>query len=283
MTQTRIPMHKTKPHAALRYAIAALLLPLVAGCEEEVEDPSFQAWCGDTLCAWDVEAGRIARVGTWHPSDYGVDLVETPTVLSQVTGKPTSERMDADGLDVEPAEVQSVCDAFGGLYTASTNECLWQVSSGTAGCLRFEVIADVEDSAQVQIEVDYGADGSVDHTQPMVASDWEPVSFLTSVPTWPGLMRFRIHKRGTGRAIIAHFGVRVAEECADPVTVDERPLGVACESPTQCAGNVCAPIATWQACSECSADADCGASETCQVVLDEAHPNGAYRACRNAP
>ena len=70
---------------------------------------------------------------------------------------------------------------------------------------------------------------------------------------------------------------------ADPVTVDERPLGVACESPTQCAGNVCAPIASWQACSECSADADCGASETCQVVLDEAHPNGAYRACRNAP
>lgn len=286
MTKT---LHTTSLHPvsrrARRSALAGLALVtlLFSGCEEEVEDPSFQAWCGDTLCSWDVEDGRIARVGTWHPSDYGVDLVETPTVLSQVTGKPTSERMDAEGLEVPPADVQGTCTAFDGLYLPDTNECIWQVSSGTGGCLQFDVTADVEPGAQVQIEVDYGADGTVDHTQPMAASDWEPVSFLTSVPTWPGRMRFRIHKRGEGRAVIAHFGVRVASGCVDPVTVENRPLGVACDTAAQCGSAVCAPIAGWQACSECADDASCGAGETCQVLLDDAHPNGAYRACRTTP
>ena len=268
-------------HLIVPVALAASLL--VAGCDEEIEDPSFQAWCGDTLCAWNVEAGRIARVGTWHPSDYGVDLVETPTILSQVTGKPTSELLDAEALNVAPADVEAVCAEFAGLYLPDTNDCLWQVSSSGSSCVRFEVTADVEDTAQVQIEVDYGADGSVDHMQPMVASRWEPVSFLTSLPTWPGLVRFRIHKRGAGRAVIAHFGVRLAADCVDPVTVDERPLGVACEVGAQCAGGVCASVASWQACSECSDALDCDAGETCQVVLDDAHPNGAYRACRTAP
>jgi hypothetical protein len=258
--------------------IALLASPLSGGCDEEVEDPSFQAWCGNTLCAWDLEAGRIARVGTWHPSDYGVDLVETPTILSQVTGRPTSELLDVEVLDVE-----RYCSDLAGLYLPDTNDCIRQVSTSASSCMRFEVTADVEDTAQVMIEVDYGADGSVDHMQPMVASDWEPVSFLTSLPTWPGLVRYRIHKRGTGRAVIAHFGVRLATDCVDPVTVDERPLGVACETGAQCAGGVCASIASWQACSECTDDLGCGAGETCQVVLEEAHPNGAYRTCRTAP
>lgn len=267
-------------HLIVPFALFTSLL--FCGCEEEVEDPSFQAWCGDTLCAWDVEAGRIARVGTWHPSDYGVDLLDAPTILSQVTGKPTSELLDAEALAVAPEDVETVCGEFAGLYLPDTNDCLWQVSTAGNGCMRFEVTADVEDTAQVQIEVDYGADGTVDHTQPMVASRWEPVSFLTSLPTWPGLVRYRIHKRGEGRAVIAHFGVRLATECVDPVTVDERPLGVACETGSQCASDVCTSIASWQACSECADDASCGAAETCQVVLDDAHPNGAYRACRTA-
>jgi hypothetical protein len=263
--------------------IALLALPLSGGCDEEVVDPSFQAWCGDTLCAWDVEAGRIARVGTWHPSDYGVELIETPTILSQVTGRPTSRVVDVEALGIAAEDVERYCGDLAGLYLPDTNDCLRQVSSSGSSCVRFEVTADVEDTAQVQIEVDYGADGSVDHMQPMVASRWEPVSFLTSLPTWPGLVRFRIHKRGSGRAVIAHFGVRLAGDCVDPVTVDERPLGVACETGAQCAGGVCASVVSWQACSECSDDASCDAGETCQVVVDDAHPNGGYRACRTAP
>ena len=263
--------------------IALLASPLSGGCDDDVEDPSFQAWCGDTLCAWDLEAGRIARVGTWHPSDYGVELLETPTILSQVTGEPTSGLLDAEDLEIPPEDMEHWCGEVEGLYLPDTNDCLWRTSSAAHGCTRFEVTADVEDTAQVFIEVDYGADGSVDHVQPMVASRWEPVSFLTSLPTWPGLVRFRIHKRGTGRAVIAHFGVHPATDCVDPVTVEERPLGVACETDAQCAGGVCASVVSWQACSECSDDASCDAGETCQVVQDDAHPNGGYRACRAAP
>ena len=66
----------------------------------------------------------------------------------------------------------------------------------------------------------------------------------------------------------------------DEVVVEERPLGVSCEDESQCAGGVCATVASWQACSECAQDAECGAGNECAVVWDDEHPNGAYRACR---
>jgi hypothetical protein len=92
-----------------------------------------------------------------------------------------------------------------------------------------------------------------------------------------------MHKRGPGRAVIAHFGVTTDDACVDRVTVDERPLGVACEQASQCASNVCADVVSWQACSECADDLSCNPGETCQVQFDDEHPNGAYRACRTAP
>ena len=47
------------------------------------QDPYFDLWCGDTLCAWDVEEGEIRRVSTWHRSDYGVSLEGERAALSQ--------------------------------------------------------------------------------------------------------------------------------------------------------------------------------------------------------
>lgn len=60
------------------------LLSLAATCETDlVDDPSFQLWCGEALCAWDLEEGEIRKVPTWHEHDYGVELVDAPVVLSQ--------------------------------------------------------------------------------------------------------------------------------------------------------------------------------------------------------
>ena len=61
-----------------------MCLASVAACETDlVDDPGFQLWCGEELCAWDLEEGEIRKVPTWHTHDYGVDLVGAPVLLSQ--------------------------------------------------------------------------------------------------------------------------------------------------------------------------------------------------------
>lgn len=71
--------------AVLVVALApALMAP---SCNDVVEDPTFRLWCGDSLCAWKTEQGSIRRAPTWHKKDYGVELVDTPTVLSQDSDK----------------------------------------------------------------------------------------------------------------------------------------------------------------------------------------------------
>jgi len=69
---------------------ATLLLLLMVGlvsaatCETDlIDDPGFQLWCGEQLCAWDLEEGEIRKVPTWHDHDYGVELLGSPVLLSQ--------------------------------------------------------------------------------------------------------------------------------------------------------------------------------------------------------
>jgi hypothetical protein len=57
---------------------------LVAGCDDElIDDATFRLWCGDALCAWRLDAGHVRQAPTWHKNDHGVELVDTPTVISQ--------------------------------------------------------------------------------------------------------------------------------------------------------------------------------------------------------
>ena len=67
--------------------VAAVLV----ACEDDlVEDATFRMWCGDDrLCAWNLDAGRIRRAPTWHKNDPGVELLDTPTAISQVVDKST--------------------------------------------------------------------------------------------------------------------------------------------------------------------------------------------------
>lgn len=69
-----------------------LLVPVVVAmtaCDDDlVEDATFRMWCGDDrLCAWNLDTGRIRRAPTWHKDDPGVELVDTPTAISQVVDK----------------------------------------------------------------------------------------------------------------------------------------------------------------------------------------------------
>jgi hypothetical protein len=70
-----------------RAALLVSLMICVLGattCETDlIDDPGFQLWCGEELCAWGLEEGEIRKVPTWHTHDYGVELVGAPVLLSQ--------------------------------------------------------------------------------------------------------------------------------------------------------------------------------------------------------
>lgn len=69
--------------AALLFSLLVFVVS-AAACETDlIDDPGFQLWCGEELCAWDLEEGEIRKVPTWHTHDYGVDLVGAPVLLSQ--------------------------------------------------------------------------------------------------------------------------------------------------------------------------------------------------------
>src|SRR4051812_606928 len=100
----------------------ALLGSLLAGCETNlIDNPSFDRWCGEDLCDWTTEAGKIERVGSWHKKDYAVSFLEPDTRISQLS------------TDTVPN-----------------------------GCIRFEMIADVDPLARLTLEIDYQDDGKVD-------------------------------------------------------------------------------------------------------------------------
>ena len=158
-----------------RFALAVLvpvcLVTMGSYCEVDViDDPGFQFWCGETLCAWTVEQGAVRKVPTWHEHDYAVELVGSPVVISQ------------------------------------------QAAEGFGYCVRIELIADVETSAMLTIEIDYGGDGSIDWTSPVSREGFRSLAWEVR----PGSEAnsdsiFIVRKSGEGRAVLTQL--RAYERC----------------------------------------------------------------------
>jgi hypothetical protein len=71
---------------ALLVAASVSLAALGADCEGNVvQDPTFRDWCGNGLCAWNLDSGRIQRVPTWNSADFGVSFLDQNTEISQKT------------------------------------------------------------------------------------------------------------------------------------------------------------------------------------------------------
>src|SRR5580765_7181290 len=105
--------------------IRSLLLLAVActqlgatDCGQALKDTGFDLWCGDHLCDWKIERGDIKRVPTWNEGDPGVELI---------------------GLD-------------------AAIEQLSPVDSGDGDCLQFSMIANVDDTADVELNIDVFGD-----------------------------------------------------------------------------------------------------------------------------
>jgi hypothetical protein len=204
-----------------------------ADCDGGItRDPGFDLWCGDSLCAWKLERGDVRRVATWHASDAGVELIDSDTAIEQFTA----------------------------------------VTSRDGHCLRFDLISDVAEDAQVELAVDIYGDGSVERTFPIATAHWQPVSYSFAVqPPFTGI-RFEIAKRGPGHAVVARMRAFVRNDGCDGVpelTGGPAPLGALCSAAADCASATCAVVNFFgeQRCAGCDPSAPtCAAGHVCGLT-----------------
>ena len=196
-------------------------------CGQIVDDRGFDLWCGDTLCTWVLEKGDIAPAPTWHPDDRGVDMLGDDTAISQMT----------------PVEA----------------------SDGT--CVRFTLVADVAEDAEVRLQMDVFGDGSIETDERIPTSDWRKLTYLVRMPADYSGVRFRLTKAGTGRAVLANIGAEIAgdEECTTPALAASRPDGAFCTADADCASGQCFEwMEPWKdVCGACDGDDDCAGGELC--------------------
>jgi hypothetical protein len=161
--------------------VATLASMGATDCGQIIDDSGFDLWCGANLCEWQVEAGEIRKVPTWHESDAGVELLGGDTKISQLT--------DVNNFD------------------------------GT--CVRFEMVADLDDSVDLRLQLDVWGDGTYEYDERIPASDWRQLSYLVRLPATYDGVRFRLYKRSEGRAVLANIGAVIAEDrvCTSPPLV----------------------------------------------------------------
>lgn len=204
-----------------------------------IGDPSFDLWCGDALCNWEVEAGSVQRVPTWHPSDSGASLVGGVVAISQYA----------------------------------------DVNAAGADCIRFDLTGDAADNVQMSIEMDFYDDGIVEVSHPMTTDDYREVSYTVTAPDQFEGIRFRVRKVGEGTAVLAQVRARAVDQAncpADPPVVTV-PDGRECSGDALCQSGHCADVPLVSSfgdpqsigvCSECSRNTDCDDGEICGVSWD---------------
>ncbi len=227
-------------------AAAIFLLSGYSSCDPIIENNGFDLWCGDHLCAWEVEAGAVRQVPTWHRSDKGVEFVGDHVAISQL-----SDVKWTDGVT----------------------------------CIRFDLVADVEMTATVTLQLDFYDDGIIDYEQPIPTSDWEPIHYLVSLPSYYQGIRFRLTKDGPGNVVLAQVYAEDSDECAEPNwNLEDLPVGAGCSDFSQCASELCLPSVSGLeghgVCSTCAGDVDCNAGDVCGAEAPVCQPlYSFYRGC----
>lgn len=177
---------KRIPIATLVFTAAAFSQLGATDCGEILEDPGFDLWCGDRLCYWQLERGEIAQVATWIEGDDGVELVGSDVAISQMT----------------------------------------PLTSWDTDCVRFEMLANVEETAEVTLEADVYGDGTIDWSGRIPTSSWDKVSLRVGIRGDYQGVRFRLTKVGSGQAVLAQIAAETAEDCPsyiDPVSAPAAP------------------------------------------------------------
>ena len=154
---------------------------------------------------------------------------------------------------------------------------------GATSCLRFELLADIEDDARVTLMMDFFDDGVVEYRQELGHVRWESlVYYVTTPPTWRGV-RFSLHKEGPGRARLAQIEATEDTACIDkPIELVNRPIGASCQNGAECASALCLDsVSVWdgKVCSACERDEDCQPDMVCGVARQTPYHLGLALSC----
>jgi hypothetical protein len=217
----------------MRFQLSLLVLAATqlgaTDCGEVLRDPGFDLWCGSDLCTWKVMRGEVRRVDTWHEGDSGVELRGLDAAISQLS----------------------------------------PVTHHDGTCIRFDLVANVEETAEARLDIDVYGDGSIEHTERIATSHWKPITFkLRFAAPFTGI-RFELAKLGPGHAMFANIGATVDTDCPGaPIAVGKAPAGAACTSADQCESGFCRTVddptslaGIAQRCTDC--DGGCGPMEVC--------------------
>ncbi len=229
---------------ALRGLFCLAAAPMLMGSECEqplVKDSGFDIWCGDELCDWQVDAGSVAKVPTWHERDYGVGLVGDPSAISQ----------------------------------------LLPFNSDDVSCIHFDLLAHVDDSASVVLTLssDDGSFESRETIPSGAWTPFSfhlvPPSYFLSLR-----IAIRKTGAGQAELAQIQVSKASDCSGPTPVGALVRPAGATCEAASQCAGALCVPRTAAgtlfdddtgrQVCAACATDAACGAGSVCGLAWSTA-------------
>ncbi len=175
---------------------------MAPGCNGDVlNDSTFRLWCGDSLCAWNLDAGHVKQTSTWHADDYGVELLDTPTQISQDT------REASDCM-----EFSAVADV--------------DAAAGTRVQVDFNLDG-VPDFDEAIAETHWGRARLLIHA---------PDHFND----YGDRVRVILRKNGVGRAVLAEIRLQRVETCTGGrTTLRHVAVGESCVSPAECESSVC--------------------------------------------
>jgi hypothetical protein len=226
-------------------------------CGQALRDPGYDLWCGDDLCAWKVERGEIKRVPTWHEGDAGVELVGTDTAIAQLSP-----------LDSADGQCRDLPDG--------TSKC----TSPDDVCLEFSLLANIDDTAVVDLNLDVFNDGTIDHSQRLPIAKWQTLAYKVVIKQPFAGVRFQLAKSGSGVAQLANIGAQLARNCDGLPVIDPgpAPLGAPCKDATDCVSGACAVgtspvpfpgvsgfLQPNTVCVACGQGLPCGAGQSCGV------------------
>ena len=221
----------------IQYSLPIILLAATqlgaTDCGTVIRDPGFDLWCGGDLCTWKVVRGDVKRVDTWHEGDSGVELVGLDAAIAQLT----------------------------------------PVDHHDGTCIRFDFLANVDENAEARLDIDVYGDGSIDHTERIATSNWNPISYKLRIAAPFTGIRFELAKVGPGKAAFANIAAEIDRDCpGTPITHGLGPLGALCAKDADCKSNLCrvAPdpgssFGVSQRCVACEATT-CGANEACGIA-----------------
>ncbi|MGE0396770.1 MAG: hypothetical protein AB7T06_08645 [Kofleriaceae bacterium] len=219
------------------------------GPDPVLRDPGFDLWCGDTLCTWKVVAGEIKKAPTWHEGDAGVEFLGAESAIEQIA----------------------------------------PVDSTDTRCIKFDLVANVDDKAEVKLEIDVQADGSVDLEERIPTSKWKPLTYNIRLDGNYRGVRFLLSKRGAGKATLAQIAAytTAAADCDgfEPVPVAPAPNGAWCTTDADCLSQLCRTVpddttffGTARACVGCETGT-CDAGSVCGIFEPSSFVRSIVPAC----